>query len=344
MKFGVTNIGGWMDTDGIRAAAARRRHARRRDTRLLAALVTVVTLAVSGAVGYAVQPAAPGGADGDLRVVTTTNFLDDTVRRIGGDDVTTVRLMGPGVDPHLYQAKASDLDEMRSADAVIAVGLYLEGSLQRTLDEVARGKPVLFAGEAIPKRRLLSPPAGAAPEEEHDPHVWFDPRLWVYVVDAITKELAELDPANAAAYQRRGAGYRAEVLAMARDVRSLIQRIPEGKRQIVTSHDAFRYFGRAFGMEVVAIQGISTQQEATTADISRVAARITRSGVRSVFVETSVSRQTLEAVLAAARRQGGDVRIGGELYSDAAGEDGTPQGTYLGMVRANAQRLVEGLA
>ncbi|WP_425466451.1 metal ABC transporter solute-binding protein, Zn/Mn family [Prauserella muralis] len=340
----MANIGGQMDTDETRSLALRRRRARRRDARLLTALGIVFALAVSGAVGYAVQPGGSGPGDGALRVVTTTNFLDDTVRRIGGDDVTTVRLMGPGVDPHLYQAKASDLDEMRSADAVIAVGLFLEGSLQRTLDEVARSKPVLFAGEAIPERLLLSPPADAAPEEEHDPHVWFDPQLWVHVVDAITGELSELDPANAADYRRRGAAYRADVLAMARDVRALIERIPERKRQIVTSHDAFRYFGRAFGMDVVAIQGISTQQEATTTDISRVAARIARSGVRSVFVETSVSRQTLEAVLAAVRRQGGDVRIGGELYSDAAGDDGTPEGTYLGMVRANAHRLVEGLA
>ncbi|MFF5986192.1 metal ABC transporter solute-binding protein, Zn/Mn family [Prauserella flavalba] len=331
-----------MDTERIRDTARRRRHARRRDARLLVALAAVFVLALSGAVGYAMQPGADPAHEG-LRLVTTTNFLDDTVRRIGGEHVETVRLMGPGVDPHLYQAKASDLTEMREADAVIAVGLYLEGSLQQTLDEIARTKPVLFAGEAIPEEKLLSPPAGAAPEEEHDPHVWFDPHLWVYVVDSVTDELAKLDPEHAADYRRNGAAYRADVLAMAAEVRALIERIPPAHRQLVTSHDAFRYFGRAFGMEVVAIQGISTQQEATTADVSRVAAGIAASGVRSVFVESSVPRQTLESVLAAARRQGSDIRIGGELFSDAAGDDGTPEGTYLGMVRANAETLVEGL-
>ncbi|RBM21290.1 manganese transporter [Prauserella sp. PE36] len=331
-----------MDTERISETARRRRHARRRDARLLVALAAVFVLALSCAVGYAMQPGADPAHEG-LRLVTTTNFLDDTVRRIGGEHVETVRLMGPGVDPHLYQAKASDLTEMREADAVVAVGLYLEGSLQQTLDEIARTKPVLFAGEAIPKEKLLSPPAGAAPEEEHDPHVWFDPYLWVHVVDSVTDELAKLDPEHAVDYRRNGAAYRADVLAMAAQVHGLIERIPPAHRQLVTSHDAFRYFGRAFGMEVVAIQGISTQQEATTADISRVAADIASSGVRSVFVESSVPRQTLDSVLAAARRQGSDIRIGGELFSDAAGADGTPEGTYLGMVRANAETLVEGL-
>ncbi|MBK1784138.1 metal ABC transporter solute-binding protein, Zn/Mn family [Prauserella cavernicola] len=331
-----------MDAERGSETARRRRRARRRDVRLLIALAAVFTLGISGAVGYAMQPNDDPAHEG-LRLVTTTNFLDDTVRQIGGEHVETERLMGPGVDPHLYQAKASDLTEMRRADAVIAVGLYLEGSLQQTLDEIARTKPVLFAGEAIPDSELLSPPAGAAPEEEHDPHVWFDPNLWVHVVDSVTAELARLDPEHAADYRRNGAAYRAEVLAMADDVRDLIQRIPPAHRQLVTSHDAFRYFGRAFGMQVVAIQGISTQQEATTADISRVADDLAASGVRSVFVETSVPRQTLNSVLAAASQQGSHIGIGGELYSDSAGDDGTPGGTYLGMVRANAETLVEGL-
>lgn len=339
----MTNFGGNV---GARDLASRRRRARRRDTRLLLALLAVFALGVSGAFAYAIQPSLPRRDTGaePLNVVTTTNFLDDVVRRIGGDDVRTVRLMGPGVDPHLYHAKAGDLDELRAAEAVFAVGLYLEGSLQRTLDALAETKPVLFAGEAIPESLLLEPPADvASPAEEHDPHVWFEPRLWAYVVDAITRQLATLDPANAADYQRRGVAYRRQVLALDREIRALIQTIPESRRQLVTSHDAFRYFGRAFGMEVVAIQGISTQEEATTTDLARVARSLADSGVRSVFVETSVSPRMLDAVLAAARRLGADVALGGELYSDAAGDDGTPEGTYLGMVRANARTLVEGL-
>ncbi|WP_216210623.1 metal ABC transporter solute-binding protein, Zn/Mn family [Amycolatopsis aidingensis] len=332
----------------MNAAVADRRRARRRDRWALVAFGVVFVLAFGGALGYAVRApvsaAGTGGADrGPLRVVTTTNFLDDTVRRIGGEDVRTVRLMGPGVDPHLYQAKAGDLAQMRNADAVIAIGLFLEGSMERTLEDIARSKPVLFAGEQVPEELLLDPAADAPSGEEHDPHIWFDPRLWAHVVDAIQAELARIDPANAQDYQRRGAAYREQVLALGDEIRARLSRIPPAHRQLVTSHDAFRYFGRAFGMEVVAIQGISTEEEASTADIGRVADEVMASGVRSVFLESSVPRQTLEAVLAAVRQRGGEVRIGGELFSDAAGDDGTPEGSYLGMVRANADRLVEGL-
>ena len=202
---------------------------------------------------------------------------------------------------------------------------------------------MLFAGATIPRDLLLSPPADAAPEEEYDPHVWFDPELWAYVVQAVTDQLAELDPEHAADYRHRGEQYRAQVLALSDQVRAAVEQIPPEHRQLVTSHDAFRYFGRAFGMNVVAIQGISTQSEATTTDVGRVAARIAGSGVPSVFVETSVPRQMLDSVLAAVRQQGKEVRIGGELYSDSAGDDGTPEGTYLGMIRANAAQLVAGL-
>lgn len=317
--------------------AQRRRRARKRDRRTLVALGVVFVLAVSGAVGYAVQPVSTG--DDTLRLVTTTTFLDDTVRHIAGDDAETVRLMGPGVDPHLYQAKAGDLREMRRADAVIAVGLYLEGSLQQTLDEVGRTKPVLLAGEAVPEHELLSPPAGSAPEEEHDPHIWHDPSRWTHVVDAVTERLAHLDPDNAADYRRRGAAYRSEVLAVGEQVQRTIERIPARHRTLVTSHDAFRYFGDAFDMDVVAIQGISTQQEATTADVGRVAELLARENLPAVFLETSVSRQTVDSMIAAARHRGGEVRVGGELQSDSTGSDGS----YLGMLRGNAATLVKGL-
>ncbi|MCP2252969.1 manganese/zinc/iron transport system substrate-binding protein [Prauserella aidingensis] len=318
--------------------ARRRRRARRRDRRALVALGVAFVLAISGAVGYALQPTGTDNAT--LRLVTTTTFLDDTVRHVGGDDVETVRLMGPGVDPHLYQAKAGDLREMRRSDGVIAVGLYLEGSLQQTLDEVGRTKPVLLAGEAVPADELLSPPAGSAPEEEYDPHIWHDPELWTRVVDAVADHLAELDPEHAADFHRRAAAYNDEVRATAEQVRRTIDRIPAGRRTLVTSHDAFRYFGDAFGMDVVAIQGMSTQQEATTADVARVAELLAREDLPAVFLETSVSRQTVDSMIAAARHRGGDVRVGGELHSDSTGADGS----YLGMLRANAATLAEGLA
>lgn len=334
-----------MGLDEALSLARKRRRARSRDVRTAVALVVAATLAVSVAAGSALgsDSSASPGRGAPLRVVTTTTFLDDTVRRIGGDHVTTVRLMGPGVDPHLYHAKASDLREMRRADAVVAVGLYLEGSLMRTLRAVAETKPVLFAAEAVPEHLLLSPPPGAAPEEEYDPHVWFEPRLWAYVVDAVAAELAELDPAHAADYHRRAATYRQRVLALNEEIRALVDAVPERSRVLVTSHDAFRYFGRAFGLDVVAVQGVSTQQEASTADIDRVADVVAARDVGAVFVETSVSEQTVNAVLAAVRHRGGDAKLGAPLYSDSTGADGTPEGTYLGMVRANAERIAEGL-
>jgi manganese/zinc/iron transport system substrate-binding protein len=278
-----------------------------------------------------------------LRVETTTNFLDDTVRQVGGVHVQTTRLMDAGVDPHLYQAKASDLDAMRGADAVFAVGLYLEASLEHTLRDVS-GKPVLFAGEQIPRDQLLNPPPGAAPEEEHDPHVWFDPRLWAHVVDAVAEQLIELDPDNAGDYSEQAERFRGEVLALADEISATLEQIPPDRRTLVTSHDAFRYFGRAFDLDVVAIQGISTEQEAATADVARVADAVADSGVRSVFVESSVSDQTLRAVVAAVAHRGGEVEIGGELHTDSARDARTPEGTYLGMLRANADTLVAGLS
>ncbi|SFQ64200.1 manganese/zinc/iron transport system substrate-binding protein [Amycolatopsis arida] len=328
------------------SAGMRRRRARQRTRRRLTALGVGFALALAGTVGYAVRADTAGAAasGGVLHVVTTTTFLDDTVRRVGGEWVDTVRLMGPGVDPHLYQARAGDLEQMRRADLVVGVGLYLEGAMQHVLTDVARSKPVLLVGERLPADRLLEPAAGAPAAEEHDPHIWFDPALWAEVVDVIAEELARLDPSHAAGYRERADRYRGEVLGLLDEVARILALVPEHRRTLVTSHDAFRYFGRAFGVRVVAIQGISTEEEATTADISRVADELLASGVPAVFVESSVPRQTLEAVLAAVRQRGGDVRIGGELFSDSAGDDGTPAGSYLGMVRANAHRLAEGLA
>ncbi|WP_244231292.1 metal ABC transporter solute-binding protein, Zn/Mn family [Saccharomonospora piscinae] len=333
-----------MSLDDARSLALGRGRARARDRRALVALVLTATLAVSLAAAHALRPATAGAGPGSaLRVVTTTTFVDDAVRAVGGRDVSTVRLMGPGVDPHLYQAKASDLRELRRADAVVAVGLYLEGSLMRTLDAVSESTPVLYAGEAVPPEDLLSPPPGSAPEEEYDPHVWFEPRLWVHVVNAITARLAALDPAHADDYRRRGADYRERVLELAGQVRAELADIPEQRRVLVTSHDAFRYFGRAFELEVVAIQGISTQQEASTADLDRVADVVAERRVPSVFVETSMPGRTLDAVLAAVRARGGEARLGAPLYSDSTGADGTPEGGYAGMLLANARRIAEGL-
>lgn len=321
-----------------------RRVARKRSSRRLLAAGSVAAALIAGAIGYGLQTSAPAATGDTLRVVTTTNFLDDTVREIGGNDVETIRLMGPGVDPHLYQPKASDLEAMRDADAVFAVGLYLEGALQQTLDEISRTKPVTFAGEQLDEDTLLTPDADAPEGSDYDPHVWHDPELWAEVIEGLGVELARIDPDNAEAYEERAAQYRDEVLELHEDVAGTLASIPDQHRTLVTSHDAFQYFARAFDIDVATIQGISTEQEASTADIGRVADTVIEAGVPAVFVSSSVPRDTMEAVMETARQQGTDVEFGHQLYSDAAGQDGTDAGTYTGMLRANADRLAEGLS
>jgi manganese/zinc/iron transport system substrate-binding protein len=282
--------------------------------------------------------------DGEkLRVATTTNFITDSVAEVGGDRVEVVGLMGPGVDPHLYRASAGDVETLRDADVVFYGGLLLEAKLEEVLEGIGESRPAVAVTRDIPRRLLLEPPEGSPAEEEYDPHVWFDVALWARAVETIRETLSEADPEGAAEYARNARRYRAELDALDRRTREMLAGIPARRRVLVTSHDAFRYLGRAYGVEVAAIQGISTADEATTRDIERIAELIARRGVRAVFVESSVPPQTIQAVLAAAERRGGRARIGGELFSDAAGDPGTPEGTYVGMVEANVEHLVEGL-
>jgi manganese/zinc/iron transport system substrate-binding protein len=315
-----------------------------RPARLLALPILAGALALPGC-GAATddQRVDAGSEDAVLRVATTTNFITDTVKRIGGDRVAVTGLMGPGVDPHLYKASAGDVRTLREADAIFYGGLFLEGKMGEVLGEMSERVPTVAVSEAIPEDRLLDPPPGAAPEEEHDPHVWFDPSLWAYAVEAIRDQLTELDPEGGASYQRNADKLLAEMRDLEEAGRETLARIPERQRVLVTSHDAFEYFGRAFGLDVHAIQGISTAAEATTADVDRIASLIAERRVPAVFVESSVPRQTIEAVIAAAREQGHEVEVGGELFSDAAGDAGTPEGTYVGMVQANIDTIARGL-
>jgi manganese/zinc/iron transport system substrate-binding protein len=281
--------------------------------------------------------------DGPVKVVTTANFITDAVREVGGDRVTVTGLMGAGVDPHLYKASAGDVNDLREADAVFYGGLYLEAKLQEVFEELAGSRPVFAVTDGIPRERLLEPPDGAPDEEEYDPHVWFDVSLWKLAVAQIRDDLIEVDSAGEAGYRRNAARYLEELDRLDRHTERRLATIPERRRVLVTSHDAFRYLGRRYGLDVAAVQGLSTAAEATTADIERVASVIAARGVKAVFIESSVPPQTVDAVLAAAAEQGGRARVGGELFSDAAGEAGTFEGTYRGMVESNVDKLVEGL-
>jgi manganese/zinc/iron transport system substrate-binding protein len=276
-----------------------------------------------------------------VRVTTTTNFITDTVGRIGGARIEGTGLMGPGVDPHLFRASARDVRTLRRADVICYGGLGLEGKMADLLAELGERQLTRAVTAELPREQLLRPAPGA--REQYDPHVWFDVGLWQQVSRTIAATLAGRDPAHAGTYEANLAAYRAELTDLDRYVRDRLAPIPPQRRLLVTSHDAFAYFGRRYDLDVAGIQGISTAAEATTADVERVAALIAARGVPAVFVESSVPRQTIEALVAAAAQRGARVRVGGELYTDAAGEPGTPEGTYVGMLRANADRIADGL-
>lgn len=275
------------------------------------------------------------------RIVTTTNIITDLAQRIGGPRVAVSGLMGPGVDPHLFKASARDVRTLRQADLVLYGGLELEGKMGDLFDELSARQPSKAVTAGLSRSELRT----EAPKRPDvaDPHVWFDVTKWQSAARIVVAQLAKLDPAHADEYRERGAAHVAELSELDSYARRRVQEIPADKRVLVTSHDAFGYFGDRYGMEVVAIQGISTATEATTADVERVAKVIAERKLRSVFIESSVPQQTIDAVLASAARQGQRATVGGELYADSAGSAGTPEGTYVGMVKANVDKIVEGL-
>jgi manganese/zinc/iron transport system substrate-binding protein len=279
--------------------------------------------------------------DRQVRIATTTNFITDTVRQIAGDRATVSGLMGPGVDPHLYKASAGDVRTLRDADVVFYGGLDLEGRLADLFVELASERTTVSVSGAAPEDQLLEPEEFGG---KFDPHVWFDPELWTFGMRRVAATLQRLDPEHAAGYEDRLNALVAEVAEVDAQCQRLLGAVPERSRVLVTSHDAFNYFGRRYGLDVEAIQGISTAAEATTTDIERIAGVLADREVPAVFVESSVPRQTIEAVIASARAKGQEVEIGGELFSDAAGQEGTPEGTYPGMLRHNCRVVAEGLS
>ncbi|MGQ0678465.1 MAG: metal ABC transporter solute-binding protein, Zn/Mn family [Actinomycetota bacterium] len=300
-------------------------------------LVSVLAVLLLASCSPATAPA--GGGDGRLRVVATTGMIGDAAQQVGGDLVQVSSLMGPGVDPHLYKASAGDVGRLNGADIVFYNGLHLEAAMADVLEGSTTLKAVAVA-ERIDEAELLRP---AEFEGQFDPHVWFDVALWMQVIEQVRDSLMELDPGNAGVFESNAARYLSELEELNRYVEEQLQRIPQDQRVLITAHDAFNYFGEAYGFEVRGLLGISTEAEAGTRDISDLAAFIAERKVPAVFVESSVSRRSIDAVQAAVRANGFEVSIGGELFSDAMGDAGTEEGTYLGMLRHNIDTLVEAL-
>ena len=283
---------------------------------------------------------AGAGEGGKIRATTTTTMITDLVRQIGGDQVEVTGLMGPGVDPHLYKASQGDVSALREANVVFYNGLFLEGQMEDILEKTGEQKPTVQVTANIPEEELLDSPQY---EGQFDPHVWFDATLWRTTVDPVVEQLSELDPEGASEFEQRGEEYKRQIDELDSFVEEEISSIPEEQRVLVTAHDAFNYFGRRYGMEVRGLQGISTEAEAGSRDVQELADFLADNEIKAIFIESSVPPQTIEAVQDAARNRGWELEIGGELYSDAGGDQGTEAETYTGMFRENVETITEAL-
>ncbi|MDQ3102981.1 MAG: zinc ABC transporter substrate-binding protein [Actinomycetota bacterium] len=279
--------------------------------------------------------------DGEtIQAVATIGMIADAVERVGGDRVEVEGLMGPGVDPHLYKASEGDLRRLERSDVIFYGGLHLEAKMADVLERIADQRATQAVTDAIPRSRLLTP---AQFQGQYDPHVWFDVELWAFAIEQIRDRLIALDPGSEELYRRNAEAYLDELESLDRYVAEQSLRVPARQRVIITAHDAFNYFGGAYGFEVRGLQGISTAAEAGAGDVQALARLIAERRIPAVFVESSVSPRTIEAVQEAVRSRGWNVRIGGSLFSDAMGSPGTPEGNYLGMVRHNVDTIVGGL-
>lgn len=301
------------------------------------AVISLLSLVVCGCTAE-----SGGNVDGStrLKVVCTTDMVGEMTSRIAGDSADVRALMPTGVDPHLYKPSESDVSLLRNAQVIFYNGLALEGKMAIVLEKMARTKPVVPVGEAIPegeRRRPLEFDGG------YDPHIWFDVRLWTKTLEPIAKTLAANDSKNADGYRERAKALLQDLTSLDAWAEKELARIPKERRVLVTAHDAFGYFGQRYGVEVVAIQGISTAAQAGLRDIERVVKLISERAIPAVFVEASVARRNIEAVQEACAERGHSVAVGGTLYSDSMGAPGTLEGTYRGMVEHNVRTIVKAL-
>ncbi|VTS01172.1 metal ABC transporter solute-binding protein, Zn/Mn family [Tuwongella immobilis] len=275
-----------------------------------------------------------------IRVVCTTAMVADLVRNVGGDHVEVQTLLGERVDPHTYKPVLSDLNRLQSAEMIFYSGLHLEGKMGRLLHKLESQRPTVAVAESLPhSRRLAEDDTGTT----DDPHVWFDVAAWADCLPAVRDALTRYAPQHADEFAANASRYHADLLALDAEVRTAIATIPPERRVLITSHDAFRYFGRAYGIEVAGIQGLSTESEAGVHEINALVNRLVEQRIPAVFVETSISDRNMMALLEGCAAKGHAVRLGGRLYSDAMGHAGTTEGTYPGMIRANVQALVSAL-
>ena len=276
----------------------------------------------------------------EFKVVATIGMIADTAAEIGAGRAEVTGLMGPGVDPHLYKASAGDVRRLQEAQLILFNGLHLEARMGEILEELSERRPVYAVGESLPESDLISDESFGS---THDPHIWFDVSLWMKVSNAIAQALIETDPQGADLYRANLAKYQEKLTSLDAEVRENLNAVGPEQRVLVTAHDAFGYFGKAYGFQVKGLQGISTVSEAGARDVQELADFIAEKQIPAIFVESSVPRRNIEALQAAVKDRGFNVEIGGELFSDAMGEEGTEEGTYIGMVRHNVNVVASAL-
>ncbi|MFD2613741.1 metal ABC transporter solute-binding protein, Zn/Mn family [Paenibacillus gansuensis] len=305
--------------------------------RIAAGVLFITVLAVTAACGTE----ETGQSEGKLRVTTTIGMISDIVREVGGDHVEVTGLMGEGVDPHLYKASQGDIKKLDQADIIFYNGLHLEGKMIEIFEKMSKGKPTVAVSDNIDPSQLRSGQDSGG--TEHDPHIWFNVANWIKAAEKVRDELSKLDPAHKQDYEASAAAYLKELEELDAYAKTEIAKIPEQQRVLVTAHDAFGYFGDAYGIRVMGLQGISTASEYGSKDVAKLRDFLVENKVKAVFIESSVPRKAIDAVIEGAKEKGHTIVIGGELFSDAMGKEGTAEGTYIGMVRHNVDTIVNAL-
>ncbi len=277
---------------------------------------------------------------GPLHIVTTTGIIEDVVENIVGNKAEVSALMGPGTDPHLYKPTPGDIELLDDADVIISNGLHLEGKMADMLDKYGLEKPVLKVSDGIDKDEIIK---SADFADSHDPHIWFDSKIWMDGFEYITSELIKIDTSLTKICSKNFESYKEEMAEMDKWVLQTLSGLMDTSRVLITSHDAFSYFGRKYQIEVRGIQGISTLSEVGLKDVANMVDFVIEREIRSIFIETSTSDKTAQSIVDGAKDKGYDLRLDGPLFSDALGEPHTDGGTYIGMVKENARTIVNGL-
>ncbi len=277
---------------------------------------------------------------GKVKVVTTTTMLTDLVSEIGGEHISLQGLMGAGVDPHLYKASEGDVSKLYEADIIFYNGLHLEGKLVDVFEKMNGKINTVSLGDKLPKTELIPSEYFAS---NYDPHVWFNIQFFKQFAQIVTDELSKADVANAESYSKNNKKYQQKLDALDSEIKATVAILPAERRILVTAHDAFNYFGKAYGFQVVGLQGISTATEAGVKDVQNLSEFIIEKNIKAIFVETSVPRRTIEALQQSVLSKNHHVEIGGSLYSDALGDPGSSEGTYIGMFKHNVNTIVKAL-